>query len=459
MRALLTDSAESSATPVPIILVNESEWDEWLSSQGALVSVWLESQSFEGKPGAWSLIPDQSGAIAACVYVYSEITIWTLGELPQSLPKGLYELSGIEDHDQLVSLAAGWDLGSYQFDRYLSDKKPAKSSLLISEKLKQDVEVLTSGIRLVRDLVNTPAQDMMPEQLAEIMNELAVQFDGRFSEYSGQELLEHGFPSIHAVGRASVHMPRLLELNWGREEAPRVALVGKGVCFDSGGLDIKPANAMRQMKKDMGGAAHVLGLARMIMASVLDVRLQVLVPAVENAISGNAFRPGDVLETRKGLTVEVDNTDAEGRLVLSDALTYACESEPELLIDFATLTGAARVALGTEMPGFFTADEALAAELREKSVANHDEVWRLPLHDPYQEQIKSQIADVLNCSTQSFGGAITAALFLRYFVDDEISWLHFDVMAWNLRSRPGRPQGGEAMGLLGVFDLLNSRYA
>jgi leucyl aminopeptidase len=459
MSVLLTDSIDASVNPIPIILVHESEWDEWLKTQDTSVSRWLSGQSFEARPGAWSLIPDKNGSVAACIFVHDELNIWMLGDMPQSLPPGTYELTGVENHDHSVLLASGWELGGYQFDRYLSDKKSARASLLVSTELKQACEVLTTGICLVRDLVNTPAQDMMPEQLAEAVSELAGQYGAQFSEYVGKELLEHGFPSIHTVGRASVHTPRLLELNWGREEDPRITLVGKGVCFDSGGLDIKPANAMRQMKKDMGGAAHVLGLARMIMASGLAVHLQVLIPAVENAISGDAFRPGDVLATRKGLTVEVDNTDAEGRLVLSDALTYACESRPELLIDFATLTGAARVALGTEMPGFFTADEMLATELREKSVANHDEVWRLPLHDPYQEQIKSQIADVLNCSTQPFGGAITAALFLRNFVDDGVSWLHFDVMAWNLRSRPGRPQGGEAMGLLSVFDLLKSRYA
>ncbi len=459
MSVLLTDRVDSSTNPIPIILINEPEWEEWLLAQDASVSAWLKGQSFEAKPGAWSLIPEHTGTIAACVFVYSELTTWMLGDMPQLLPAGVYELTGVKSHEHMVRLAAGWALGGYQFDRYLSDKGPAKARLFISSEIKQDCEILTDGICLVRDLVNTPAQDMMPEHLAEVMNELAGKFDAQFTEYVGQELLEHGFPSVHAVGRASVHKPRMLELNWGREEAPGITLVGKGVCFDSGGLDIKPANAMRQMKKDMGGAAHALGLAQMIMASGLDIRLQILIPAVENAISGDAFRPGDVLETRKGLTVEVDNTDAEGRLVLSDALTYACESGPGLLIDFATLTGAARVALGTELPGFFTADEELASELREKSVKNHDEVWRLPLHDPYQEQIKSQIADVLNCSTQSFGGAITAALFLRYFVDEEVPWLHFDVMAWNLRSRTGRPQGGEAMGLLGVFDLLKSRYA
>jgi leucyl aminopeptidase len=455
MSVLITETSE---TTLPIHLVALSSYLDWLDEQDVHIKHWLSSQGFEAKAGAWSLIPGNSGHLAGCVFIQDGLDIWTLGDLPQSLPAGVYELGNLDDDGVYAKLATGWGLGAYQFERYMSKPAENRARLKVSERVLLESEILIKGITLVRDLVNTPAQDMMPEDLAEAMSELASEFDGEFSDVTGDALLEQGFPSVHAVGRASAHLPRLLELNWGRVDAPRVSLVGKGVCFDSGGLDIKPANAMRQMKKDMGGAAHVLGLARMLMASDLDIHLQVLVPAVENAISGNAFRPGDILQTRKGISVEVDNTDAEGRLVLSDALTYACESAPDLLIDFATLTGAARVALGTEVPGFFTADETLAEKLRERSIANRDEVWRLPLHDPYLEQIKSTVADVLNCSTQPYGGAITAALFLRHFVDESTPWVHFDVMAWNLRQRPGRPQGGEAMGLLGLFELLITRY-
>ena len=311
---------------------------------------------------------------------------------------------------------------------------------------------------LVRDLVNTPAEDMMPQHLAEAARALAEEFGAQFTEIVGDELLVRNYPLVHAVGRASVHAPRLLDLRWGDPAHPRLTLVGKGVCFDSGGLDIKPASGMRWMKKDMGGAAHVLGLARLVMATGLPVRLRVLVPTVENAISGSSFRPGDVIRSRKGLTVEIENTDAEGRLVLCDALAEAGTEEPALLIDFATLTGAARVALGTDLPGFFTNDDALADALALAGEAERDPVWRLPLFKPYRRELESQVADLLNCSTNGFGGAITAALFLQRFVPKGIDWLHFDLNAWNVSERAGRPKGGEAMGLYATFRYLEQRF-
>jgi leucyl aminopeptidase len=314
------------------------------------------------------------------------------------------------------------------------------------------------AITLVRDLINTPAEDMMPEHLAQAMITLAQAFNAHVEQVVGDSLLDQNFPTIHAVGRASTHPPRLLELRWGKESAPKLTLVGKGVCFDSGGLDLKAANNMRLMKKDMGGAAHVMGLAHRVMSTGLPVRLRVLVPTVENAVAGNAFRPGDVIRSRKGLTIEIDNTDAEGRLILCDALATGAADNPDLMIDFATLTGAARVALGTEIPVFFCNTDEVAAGLMATAETEHDPIWRLPLHAPYRELLDSKIADIANSAGAPYGGAITAALFLQEFVPAGIPWVHFDIMAWNTKSRPGRPEGGEAMGLRAVFRYLCQRF-
>jgi len=300
----------------------------------------------------------------------------------------------------------------------------------------------------------------MPQNISDIVDEMATQFEGlKATDIIGDDLLKQNYPTIHAVGRASIHQPRLIDFTWGNEDAPKVTLVGKGVCFDSGGLDLKPGSAMRNMKKDMGGSAHVLGLASMIMQHNLPVRLRVLVPAVENAVSSNAFRPGDVLTTRQGITVEIDNTDAEGRLVLCDALTEADSESPDIIIDFATLTGACRVALGTELPGFFSNDQTVAQQLQASGEAVKDPVWQLPLFKPYQAMLHSQIADTVNSADTPFGGAITAALYLNLFVSKTTPWVHFDVMAWNNRKLPGRPIGGEAFGIRAVFDYLAKKYA
>jgi leucyl aminopeptidase len=313
---------------------------------------------------------------------------------------------------------------------------------------------MAQAFRLVRDLVNTPAEDMGPQELSDIAREQAELFGGEFDEWIGEELLAQNFPAIHAVGRAAEREPRLLELNWGNDKHPRLAIVGKGVCFDTGGLDIKGAEGMRLMKKDMGGAAHAIALARLIMQRKLPLRLQMLVPAVENAIAGNAFRPGDVLRTRKGLTVEIGNTDAEGRLVLCDAMAYAIEQKPRTLVDFATLTGAARVALGPELPALYSNNEALASAMLEAASALGDPMWRLPLWRNYRRLYDSDIADINNSGKGGFAGSIVAALFLDHFVPADVAWAHFDVYAWNDVSRPGRPVGGEAQGLRAVLEAL-----
>jgi leucyl aminopeptidase len=446
---------------VPIYLVQIDSYVTWLGQQTDATKNWLKHNAFKPDDGQWLLLPDSSGGISACVLVYDRLDVWTIGALPAQLPEAVYRLEPEPDEQALHRLALGWGLGCYRYSRYLTDDSaaPLPRLLIESRAMSDQVDALVDSIYLVRDLVNAPAQDMMPQHLSEATQALADRFDAQFSEVVGDQLLERNYPAIHAVGRASVHPPRLLELQWGDEHAPRLTLVGKGVCFDSGGLDLKPAAGMRLMKKDMGGAAHALGLAQMIMSAGLQVRLHVLIPAVENAVSGDAFRPGDILHSRKGLSIEVDNTDAEGRLVLCDAMTRAAEESPELLLDFATLTGAARVALGTEVPVFFTDNEALAKSIQEYSADWNDLVWRLPLHEPYRQMIESKMADIVNSSREPFGGAITAALFLKSFVEDGQNWAHFDLMAWNQRARPGRPEGGEAMGLLGLFAMLRDRYA
>ncbi|NUR22295.1 leucyl aminopeptidase family protein, partial [Frateuria sp.] len=318
---------------------------------------------------------------------------------------------------------------------------------------------LVEATARVRDLVNTPTVDMGPEQLADAVKQLAKAHKAKLREWVGDELLKANFPTIHAVGRASHRAPRLVELSWGKGSDPKLVIVGKGVCFDTGGLDLKPSDGMRNMKKDMGGAAHAIALAGLVMQAQLPVRLTLLVPAVENAVAGNAMRPGEVITTRAGHTVEVDNTDAEGRLILCDAIAYGAEQQPDLLLDFATLTGAARVALGPDLPGLFANDDAAAEALLEAGRAVADPLWRLPLWRPYRKLLESSIADFANAGPSRHAGAITAALYLERFVPDGLSWLHLDTYAWNDADRPGRPRGGEAMGLRAAFAFLQGRYA
>ena len=344
-------------------------------------------------------------------------------------------------------------------EKFSKDNKKLLPTLVLpNESLKTTVEREISAITLVRDLINTSAQDMMPEHLGETIELLAKTFDAEVTQIIGDELLAQNYPTIHAVGRASEHAPRLIDLRWGDESHPKITLVGKGVCFDSGGLDVKSADGMRNMKKDMGGAAHAMGLAQLIMAHQLPVRLRLLIPAVENAIAHNAYRPGDVIKTRKGLTVEIHNTDAEGRLVLCDALAEADTESPDLLIDFATLTGTCRVALGTELSGLFSNRKEVAAGLCRAGEIIGDPVWTLPLHAPYKAFLKSELADLVNSPSSPMGGAIVAALYLQSFISDDTPWCHFDIMAWNTRALPGRPVGGEAMGLRAAFEYLAAKY-
>jgi len=459
MRACFSRDSRSEA--IALVPLTPESLSAWLEAHPPRVRAWVEATGFKGKANSVCRLPDEHGRIQ-CVLagMDTECPTWALAGAVRKLSPGLYRLETDQDAAWRTQAAIGWGLGAYRFDRYKASEKPVPALQLDEDVDADEVLRVVDATALVRDLVNTPAQDMMPQHLAEAARMLADAHGATFSTVEGDALLDENYPCIHAVGRASVHAPRKVELNWGDESHPRVTLVGKGVCFDSGGLDIKPSNGMRQMKKDMGGAAHVLGLAQMIMGAKLPVRLRVLIGAVENAISGDAFRPGDVLASRKGLSIEVDNTDAEGRLVLCDLLTEACEAKdkPDLLVDYATLTGAARVAVGTEIAATFTDEAVLYGELESAAQRLGDPVWRLPLHTPYRSSLDSSVADIVNCSSGGYGGAITAALFLREFVEPQVPWIHFDVMAFNTRTRPGRPKGGEAMGMRAMFEVIRARF-
>lgn len=448
---------EKSDHATPIMLVTESNLSEVHSTLSQFTQNWIETNQFRGKAGELCIVPGDDGTpeLILAGFDYQEV-LWALADLPGKLPAGEYFLDGELTEDDLVQASIGWGLGQYSFDQYRKNAARPTPVLYVGfEQLR--IHSIVDSVALVRNLINTPANHMMPQDLEQVMRHMADRYGADLNVVKGQALLEENFPAIHAVGRASAHAPRLLELNWGDEEAPLITLVGKGVCFDTGGLDMKSSSNMRIMKKDMGGAAHVLGLANMVMQMDLPLSLQVLIPAVDNAISGDAYRPGDVLNTRLGKTVEVDNTDAEGRLVLCDALAYAAEFEPDVMIDFATLTGAARVALGTEIPVFFSNNRQLMQRLQVAATTSNELIWNLPLHKPYFEKLKSNVADMMN-SGDAYGGAITAALFLNQFVREDIPWAHFDVMAWNLRVRPGRPVGGEAMGLFAVLEYLEENF-
>ena len=459
---VLVDGHRDSS--IPIIPLAETALRSWLETQPPEIERWTRAVAFRAAAGTHCLVADGDGALHSVLAGVADPTdTWSLSALAASLPPGNYHLPADTPSAVRERIGLGWALGTYRYDRYRTEPDPnadAPPVLALGDAhALRSVQDAAAAIGLVRDLINTPADALPPAALAAACQALADEFGATCSIITGDALLEKNFPAVHAVGRASAQAPCLIEMHWGDPAHPRVAIVGKGVCFDSGGLDIKPASGMRLMKKDMGGAAHAMGVARLIMSASLPVRLQLIVPAVENAIAGNAYRPGDVVATRRGLTVEIDNTDAEGRVILGDALALASESEPALIVDFATLTGAARVALGTDLPAMFTDDDALAAAIARHGQAVDDPVWRMPLHKPYRELIKSNVADILNAGKGPYAGAITAALFLQRFVDAPLPWVHFDLMAWNTLARPGRPEGGEAMGMRAVFAYLSERFA
>jgi leucyl aminopeptidase len=452
-------AASSASSPVPLLVLDRAGYPAWRETQPPATLAWLDANAFSPAAGAFVLLPGADGRPRAVVAAVADAgDPLALSHLPQLLPPGDYALDANSPLKVDPALALlGWGLGAYKFDKYVAPTRSPARLVLAGDPSGDGLEFATlRASTLVRDLVNTPTEHMGPADLQATAERLGAAYGGRVASIVGDELLAQNFPTIHAVGRAAGagREPRIIELTWGSESDPHVVLCGKGVCFDTGGLDIKSHDGMRWMKKDMGGAAHALALAQLVMAFELPVRLTVLVGAVENAIAGNAFRPGEVIVTRKGLSVEVDNTDAEGRLVLCDALAYGAEKKPKLILDFATLTGAARVALGPDLPVMFCNDERLAADYLAAGVQQRDPVWRLPLWRPYLIHLKSPIADMSNGGPSRMGGAIVAALYLERFVPEGQPWVHVDTYAWNDNDRPGKPFGGEAQGLRAAFAFL-----
>ncbi|HEY1944670.1 MAG TPA: leucyl aminopeptidase family protein [Roseiarcus sp.] len=453
--------APPASPAVPVWFVNAENWSDVRAGIGAEAARFAEACGFQPKAGRLQLLPHRDGSLAGVLFGVAAKDAkgqdpLAAGKLATGLPEGIYHFANSSEAPELAALA--FLLASYRFERYRADSSPRPRLVAPEDVDIARVERIADAIAFGRDLVNTPANDLGPNALEHAAARLADEFGARFEATRGQALLERNLPLIHAVGRAAAEEPRLVDLNWGRADAPKVTLVGKGVAFDTGGLDIKPSSGMLLMKKDMGGAAAALSLARLIMESALPVRLRVLVPIVENAISGPAMRPGDILRSRKGLTIEVTNTDAEGRLILADALALADEEAPDLLFDFATLTGAARVALGPDLPPFYTDDDAFAEEIAASAARVQDPVWRLPLWRPYDSMLESKAADLDNAPSGGFAGSITAALFLSRFVSAAKAWAHFDIYAWNPKPRSAGPQGGEVQAARATFELLEARY-
>ena len=454
--ALIQPDKGQPATPIH--LIDKPGLEAFVKTLSGPQRAALAAQKFAAEGYAHAIIPDgDSWFVVSGVADCEQLSSWCMAKLAEVLPAGTYRRAGGDPGAALF----GWVSGQYRFDRYRSEPGSEGPRILLTTQVKAIDPALAeaAAVALVRDLVNTPAEDMGPAQLEAQAAALAKTYKAELKVTSG-DALEREFPMVHAVGRAAArsHSPRMIELTWGDPKHPRIALVGKGVCFDSGGLDIKPSSGMLLMKKDMGGAAHALALAKLVMQRHLKVRLHLLIPAVENAIAGNAFRPGDVLRSRAGISVEIGNTDAEGRLVLGDALTRAGEEKPALIIDFATLTGAARVALGPDLPALMTREDATAEALLKAGIEADDPCWRLPLYAGYREYLKSDIADLNNVSPNGFAGASVAGLFLDRFVPEGTDWAHFDTFAWRPAAKPGRPKGGDALGLRAAWGMLSARY-
>ncbi|KXF79050.1 cytochrome C oxidase subunit II [Paramesorhizobium deserti] len=444
----------------PVWLVTSEDFGKLPLPENAVA--WARANGFAGRAGRILIVPDGAGGIAGALFGVKKAdrdgqSRLLAGKLARGLPEGAWHIEGDVEDAGLLALA--FLMGGYSFDRYRSKTEDGRKVLVLPEGVEEaETRRIFAGVALARDLINTPANDMGPDRLEGEARRLAKAHEAQIMMITGEQLLRQNFPMIHAVGRAGAEAPRLIDITWGNESHPKVTLVGKGVCFDTGGLDIKPASGMLLMKKDMGGAANVLGLAHMIMDAKLPVRLRVLIPAVENAIAGNAFRPGDILKSRKGITVEIGNTDAEGRLVLADALALADEEAPDLLIDMATLTGAARVALGPDLPPFYTDDDSFAVEVAGAAGAVADPVWRMPLWGPYEKKLFSRVADINNVTTDSFAGSVTAALFLRRFVEKARIWSHFDIFGWTPLEKPAAPVGGEAQAIRALYHLMKQRF-
>jgi len=447
-----TNNNSVAITPIKI-----QSFEQWLSQQDDAINNLVGLFGFGKSVGSHLCVLDNDRKLERVYCLISDSNdLHDFSQLPNELPSGQYCLDS-DDDDLISACITGWGFGSYAFDRYKKQKTFAVLTVEnLNAKFAEAMETV-SATKLVRDLINTPADDMGPTELAIATASIAERHNAQYHEIVGEDLLQQNFPAVHLVGRASFKEPRVLEMDWGNENDPLVCLVGKGVCFDTGGNNVKPSTSMRNMKKDMGGAAHVLGLAQMIMRLKLPVRLKVVISAVENAIAGNAHRQGDIVTTRKGLTVEIGHTDAEGRMVLSDALTYASEFKPELIVDFATLTGAARVAMGADLPPVFSNDESFNAQIMECSKEVFDPLWPMPLYQPYKKQIVPKIADLRNTGSVPFGGCITAALFLEEFVEKDIPWVHIDTFGWSL-GRAGHPEGGDALGMAAMYNYISKKF-
>ena len=452
----ITAYTTDSSNALPLYVLDRDGFAAWKAQQPAAVQAWAAAQQFNAAPNSVLLLPGDNGIAGAVLGVGDHADAYAYAHAPFALPAGTtWQVANALDASSSANLQIGWGLGSYRFDRYRKLARPAAQ--LLASPAAEVLDVVTACLR-VRDWVNTPTEDMGPQQLEDAARELVEAHGGELEVIAGDELLEMNFPTIHAVGRASHRAPRLIVLRWGNAGAPHLALVGKGVCFDTGGLDLKPADGMRNMKKDMGGAAHAIALAGLVMAQQLPVQLTLVVAAVENAVGPDAFRPGEVITTRKGITVEIDNTDAEGRLVLCDALTYVSEQNPDTILDFATLTGAARIALGPDLPALFANDDTLANQWLQAGDSTRDPVWRMPLWRPYLRYLNSGIADLANAGSR-MAGSVTAALYLERFINEGQMWAHLDVYAWNDGERPGRPAGGEALALRSAWAMLKTRYS
>ncbi len=449
---------DRSSSALPVQFVAQPKWRSWLKEQSAARRGWLESLGLAGKAGDFAVLPGRDGKAAGAVLVLSaKPNLWDFGALGLKLPAGTFKLgdtSPVSATDAAVAIG----LGAWRFERYRSKKAKAGPKIVWPPAAdKARATAMIESISLARDLITTPSSDMGPAELAAAVQALGKTHKAKVSVIVGDDLLKKNYPMIHAVGRASSRAPRLIDLTWGNPRDPKVTLVGKGVCFDTGGLDLKPASGMLNMKKDMAGAATMAAVAGMIMATKLPVRLRLLIPAVENSVSGNAFRPLDVVPTRKGISVEIGNTDAEGRLILCDALFEGASEKPTMMVDCATLTGAARIAVGSDLAALFCNNDELAQQLIASGEAVADPMWRLPLYKGYRAMLDSKVADINNAPSSGFGGAITAALYLQEFVADDVPWAHFDMMAWNSTAKPGRPEGGEAQAARAIFATIEKR--
>ncbi|MEM9243620.1 MAG: leucyl aminopeptidase family protein [Pseudomonadota bacterium] len=447
-------------TATPILAISKSDLKSWLNGQSQVVKNWVNQNQYDIDTKGFCLIANHEGTIERVLVISDDLqNMWLIAHLPYKLPPGKYYIENYFEDHLLQQIVIGWGLGSYQFLKYKKQKKQAANLIVPKCCNHKTIQTVINAFKMGRDIINTSAEDFGPEQVAHLVSQISQQYHATVKQIVGDALVKKGYHAIYTVGKASRRLPRLIDLQWGDLRHPSLTLVGKGVCFDTGGLDIKSLAAMDLMRKDMGGAAHALALARMIMEDNLPVRLRLLIPAVDNAISDNAYRPGDVIKMRNGKTVEVYSTDAEGRLILADALTEASNTKPDLLIDFATLTGAARSALGFDIPAMFASKQKTANDVQNFAHLENDLIWQLPLHQPYWQMLESNAADFKNSSKVPYAGAITAALFLQQFVTDTMDWLHFDISAWNLYEKPGHPEGGELIGLRALFSYIRQRFS